>query len=38
MGEWLGELSEAEAMLLFGRIIRQPRYGSGLSQRQLEWT
>lgn len=24
-------------MLLFGRIIRQARYASQLSQRQLEW-
>jgi transcriptional regulator with XRE-family HTH domain len=37
MGEWSGELSEAEAMFLFGRIIRQARYDSQLSQRQLEW-
>jgi predicted transcriptional regulator len=37
MGEWSGKLSEAEAMLLFGRLIRQARYNCQLSQRQLEW-
>jgi predicted transcriptional regulator len=37
MGGWSGELSEAEALILFGRVIRQARYRSELSQRQLEW-
>jgi transcriptional regulator with XRE-family HTH domain len=37
MGHNFGQLSEAEAMRLFGRMIRQARFRSRLSQRQLEW-
>jgi transcriptional regulator with XRE-family HTH domain len=37
MGDRFGQLSEAEAMVLFGRLIRQARFRSGMSQRQLEW-
>lgn len=29
--------SEAEGMRFLGRLIRQARYRSGMSQRQLEW-
>ena len=33
----VGNLSEADAMVVFGRIIRRARYRCDLSQRQLEW-
>lgn len=33
----VGQFSEAEAMRFLGRWIRQARYLSGMSQRQLQW-
>jgi predicted XRE-type DNA-binding protein len=37
MSPSVGQFSEAEAVRFLGRWIRQARYQSGMSQRQLEW-